>query len=270
MSVQRHYYDQPAYVVAGASILGFIAILATVLRIHVRLQQKQPFKADDWLLIPAAVRASSTHSTGISLQLLTPVGKMMAMAIDIAMVYGVSQGALATTQVPLGPGLDPWVTATPQHILNGQVRVLNSDADHGSLHSEYGSDAPLQIQAVVLFLIVVALGLTKSSIVCFYIRIFITTKRSKTYIVLIASLALMVAITVGFFFAYLFQCGVHFEALLGASSIEVVTYCHNSESYDVGFAIADFGSDMLIALLPIPMVRRVKSLCIITCLCELS
>lgn len=128
------------------------------------------------------------------------------------------------------------------------------------LSSEHGSDASLQIQAVVVFLIVVALGLTKSSIVCFYLRIFVATKRSTTYIVLAASLALMVAMTIGFFFAYLFQCGVHFEALLGASSLEVVTYCHNSESYAVGFAIADFGSDILIALIPIPMVSRAKPL----------
>lgn len=72
----------------------------------------------------------------------------------------------------------------------------------------------------------------------------------------------MVAITVGFFFAYLFQCGFHFETLLGASSLEVVTNCHNSEAYDVGFAIADFGSDMWIALLPIPMVSQGKHLCL--------
>lgn len=122
------------------------------------------------------------------------------------------------------------------------------------------ADAFLQIQAVVLFLIVWALGLTKSSVVCFYMRIFVTTKRSRTYGVLASSLALMAAITVGFFFAYLFQCGFHFEALLGASSLEVVTYCHNSEAYDVGFAIADFGSDMLIALLPIPMVSHARPL----------
>lgn len=48
-------------------------------------------------------------------------GKIMAVAIDIAMIYGTSQGALAKTQVALAPNLDPWVAATPQHILNGQV-----------------------------------------------------------------------------------------------------------------------------------------------------
>lgn len=57
MSVQRHYYDQPACVVTGASILGIIAILVTALRVQVRIKQKQPFKADDWLVLPAVVCA---------------------------------------------------------------------------------------------------------------------------------------------------------------------------------------------------------------------
>lgn len=73
MSVRRHYYDHPAYVVTGASILGTIAILVTALRVQVRIKQKQPFKADDWLVLPAVVCAP----------LLCTLGRIFATNIDL-------------------------------------------------------------------------------------------------------------------------------------------------------------------------------------------
>lgn len=58
MPYQQYYYEKPAYVIAGGSILPFFAILITALRFYFRIKQQQPLKPDDWLVLPACV---STH-----------------------------------------------------------------------------------------------------------------------------------------------------------------------------------------------------------------
>lgn len=57
MASQRYYYEEPAYVIAGGSVLPFFALIVTALRLHFRIKQRQPLKADDWLVFPAMVRA---------------------------------------------------------------------------------------------------------------------------------------------------------------------------------------------------------------------
>lgn len=55
MAYQQYYYENPAYVIAGGSVLPFFAIIITALRFHFRIKQQQPLKADDWLVLPACV-----------------------------------------------------------------------------------------------------------------------------------------------------------------------------------------------------------------------
>lgn len=57
MASQRYYYEYPECVIAGGSVLLAFAVAVTALRLHLRIKQRQPLKADDWLVLPAAVRA---------------------------------------------------------------------------------------------------------------------------------------------------------------------------------------------------------------------
>lgn len=97
------------------------------------------------------------------------------------------------------------------------------------------------------------LGCTKASILFFYLRIFATTKRSKTYVIFVTSIVIITIMMIGFFFATLFECGSHISAMW-QSAMALETYCANTESYDYGFAISDFITDVVILAMPIPLV----------------
>lgn len=97
------------------------------------------------------------------------------------------------------------------------------------------------------------LGCTKASILFFYLRIFATTKRSRTYVLFVSSIILIIMMMIGFFFATLFECGSHISAMW-QSAVALETYCPNTDSYDYGFAISDFITDVMILAMPIPLV----------------
>lgn len=97
------------------------------------------------------------------------------------------------------------------------------------------------------------LGCAKASILLFYIRIFVTTKRSKRYGIFVANIVLIAMMMIGFFFATLFECGSHISAMWQSAEV-LVAYCPNSESYDYGFSISDFITDVIILVMPIPLV----------------
>lgn len=102
------------------------------------------------------------------------------------------------------------------------------------------------------------LGCTKASILFFYMRIFTTTKRSRTYGLFIASIVVIVAMMIGFFLATLFECRAHVSAMWqSAEALE--TYCPNSDSYDYGFTISDFITDFIILIMPIPLVNSIST-----------
>lgn len=60
---------------------------------------------------------------------------------------------------------------------------------------------------------------------------------------------------IGFFFATLFECGSHVSAMW-QSAEALQTYCPNTDSYDYGFAISDFITDVMILAMPIPLVSK--------------
>ncbi|KAI0202317.1 hypothetical protein F4808DRAFT_421182 [Astrocystis sublimbata] len=68
------YFQTPSHVVAAGIGLSFLDIVSVMLRFAARKKQRQPIKADDWLLIPAT---------------------LLTLGIGIAMTYGVSKKALA-------------------------------------------------------------------------------------------------------------------------------------------------------------------------------
>lgn len=58
MAPYQHYYEKPGYVIAACVVLPVIGIIVSVLRVWVRLKKKEPFKADDWFIVPALVRTT--------------------------------------------------------------------------------------------------------------------------------------------------------------------------------------------------------------------
>lgn len=57
MSTQQHYYQTPGHVMAAGVGLAIVDAVAVLLRFGARRDSKQPLKVDDWLLLPATVRA---------------------------------------------------------------------------------------------------------------------------------------------------------------------------------------------------------------------
>lgn len=54
-----NYYETAPHVIAASIALPIVDIFAVALKFRVRRIQKQPFKADDWCLVPATVRRLS-------------------------------------------------------------------------------------------------------------------------------------------------------------------------------------------------------------------
>ncbi|KAK4463243.1 hypothetical protein QBC42DRAFT_296176 [Cladorrhinum samala] len=74
MAPAQAYYQKPGFVVAAAVVLSLLDIAAVILRVWARKRQKQPFRWDDKLIIPAA---------------------LFTIGIGIILVCGVSRHALA-------------------------------------------------------------------------------------------------------------------------------------------------------------------------------
>ncbi|KAI1414492.1 hypothetical protein F5Y13DRAFT_16809 [Hypoxylon sp. FL1857] len=101
MSDVRAYYTRPGYVIATAIALSVVDIVAVALRFWARKIQRQPPKADDWLMIPAT---------------------LVTVGICVSQVYGVSQRALAyRIEIPPGFTGSTDELATPQLALKAQI-----------------------------------------------------------------------------------------------------------------------------------------------------
>lgn len=104
-----------------------------------------------------------------------------------------------------------------------------------------------------MLILPLALGLIKLSILVFYFRIFAVTRTSATYVLLALFTGLAAVWTTAFFFAELFQCGTDIWALT-SSTMDTVTYCGNTSNIDFALALTDFVTDVVIFIVPIPLV----------------
>lgn len=99
-----------------------------------------------------------------------------------------------------------------------------------------------------------ALGLTKLSFLFFYRRIFLSgNPRSPFGIATVFTICIIAAWMVSFFFAWVFVCGKHpsiYWYSLKASS----AHCFETRKAIHGFAISDLLTDLMVFILPIPMV----------------
>lgn len=172
---------------------------------------------------------------------------MFAVAIGVLMIFSVSQHALAyPVEVPADYEGDVMLLMTPQIVLAAKVCERN-------LHGVPDLTSFGQTQVAVLLMLPLGLGCTKASVVFFYLRIFTTTKRSKTYGLFVASIVIIVAMMIGFFLSTLFECGSHISAMF-QSTVAMETYPPHSDSYDYGFAISEFITDVVILAMPVPLV----------------
>lgn len=102
-------------------------------------------------------------------------------------------------------------------------------------------------------LLPLALGCVKLSFLFFYKRVFAISKLSKTNILLIGMIVLIALWMVGFLFTSLFQCKLDFWALW-SSPIVVQQHCLNQPKVALALTITDFATDIVIILIPIPLV----------------
>ncbi|KAM3075815.1 hypothetical protein ACMFMG_007942 [Clarireedia jacksonii] len=100
-----------------------------------------------------------------------------------------------------------------------------------------------------------ALGFVKLSIILFYRRIFTKNAAPRFNLITWAAIAMIVVWTVSFFFSILFICGTDFEAYWQSTIVEKA-HCVNTNMLHNAFAISDVVTDILIAILPIPMILQ--------------
>lgn len=98
------------------------------------------------------------------------------------------------------------------------------------------------------------LGCIKTSFLFFYLRVFATTRKSATYVILVGMIVFVTLASLGFFLAKLFECDLNFWAIWG-STLDLSHYCFNIFDASLWLCIIDFGTDVIIICIPIPLVR---------------
>ena len=106
---------------------------------------------------------------------------------------------------------------------------------------------------------VVSLLLLKLSAIMFYRRIFCSANRGWFHITTVIMAVIVLAWGLAFFFAFLFQCRLKFWANW-STALNVLTYCDNTTIRSLAYALSDFITDLLVLLLPLPMVRDLERL----------
>lgn len=103
-----------------------------------------------------------------------------------------------------------------------------------------------------------ALGLVKSSFILLYRRIFTRKSAPRFNMVSLGVLALIISWTVAFFFALVFICGTDFSAYWTSTTVERAR-CVDTNILHNAFAISDPITDIIVILLPLPMVSLYQS-----------
>ncbi|KAJ8126613.1 hypothetical protein O1611_g7028 [Lasiodiplodia mahajangana] len=118
-----------------------------------------------------------------------------------------------------------------------------------------------KVQFITQLLMTAAYGFIKFSIVFFYRRIFVTSKRDHFDTITKACIALIIAWTLAYIFAIAFDCGTVWSAHWGSYS-DLFQHCHGGfpvqQIYE-SLLITDLITDILIILLPLPKVSPLES-----------
>jgi len=98
-----------------------------------------------------------------------------------------------------------------------------------------------------------ALGFVKASFILFYRRIFTKSAAKKFNWVTWFMLFVIVSWTIAFFFALVFICGTDFSAYWTSTIVEKAN-CVDTSMLHNAFVISDVVTDVIIIVLPLPMV----------------
>ena len=98
-------------------------------------------------------------------------------------------------------------------------------------------------------------GVIKTSVLLFYRRLFAIDATFRR-----CTLALCIIVflwTLSFFFAFTFQCGSHISYYWTSVAL-IEKYCVDTTALELGFAISDVITDIMILAVPQPILWRLK------------
>ena len=99
-------------------------------------------------------------------------------------------------------------------------------------------------------------GCVKLSVLFFYRRLFVTSRGSVFDTITKVAIVIAIAWTITFFFADFLSCGAHPSAEWG-NILSLEKYCPHSFQTGMAFLSSDFATDVLILVLPMPIVSFV-------------
>lgn len=99
-----------------------------------------------------------------------------------------------------------------------------------------------------------AYGFTKLSILYFYRRVLAAHAHPIFNWISYIYISIVTVWMVGFFLQLIFSCGSRFDLQWSLLSEEVEKYCINATPARLALAVSDFILDVLIIILPLPMV----------------
>ncbi|KUI66118.1 hypothetical protein VM1G_01381 [Cytospora mali] len=226
-------YDQtPGHIVAATVVLCIIDILAVGGRFFARKKQGAPLKADDWLSAAALLDIMNKYVADFSTT--HPSEQFFTIGYGILILYAVSQHSLGYRIV-----YPPDFHESPLDFESSQTRLS------AITQFAYQIVTPLTV------------GCYKASILFFYLRIFAVDSKHAISRLLITFIILVLAWMMGFFFAFMFQCGTHVSYQWAVPSLDMAK-CPHQTPLNSSLCISDFIMDVIILLIPVPLILRLN------------
>lgn len=142
--------------------------------------------------------------------------------------------------------LNPAITISSQVL---SLMVSEMDLTHTKLP---------QIEWAMYLICIPALGCIKLSVLFFYHRIFCPQEIGLARIFIIMMMCIVVLWAVGFWFANLLACKGNFSAWWG-SPVDLITKCVKTLELTYSLSITDFITDAIVLLIPLPLVRLMRT-----------
>ncbi|KAF2113243.1 hypothetical protein BDV96DRAFT_119738 [Lophiotrema nucula] len=200
------------------TLLTALCILVVLLRAYARGKQRQPFRVDDWLILPAL---------------------LITLGISAAIWAGIAQGSVGYP-APMPTTRRSVVVRTPID----QVSKLISRTE--------------KVYFAVLSLACLNLAIIKLSILFFYRRIFVNhgNKWGIVSIIITTLMVLTGMWGIAFTFSVVFSCKTHFSYWWASAGAELRLYCIDTQMLMYGWVVSGFIMDCLILVIPVPLVWR--------------
>ncbi|KAF2119247.1 hypothetical protein BDV96DRAFT_642284 [Lophiotrema nucula] len=216
------FWDTPSIPALYGSIIPFLVldVFVIFLRFYTRRRLRQPFMADDYLIIP---------------------GFLGVLGLQFMWFYGLGKKALGYRVYELPP---PGVDVT-----NPDYSPVMVDPTGATIvltrRLEYSS----------LILFTVTACCIKVSVLSMYKRIFVVVPswKDKRNLFFIVMITLISAWAISWTFAFIFMCGKEVQTLF-TNPENLLKYCVDTLAVGYSHAISDFITDALIILIPIPFI----------------